>query len=427
MAVVDVTSGQFQVKVEHERTLLNFASLGANSNKFYLAVLEEGIGANNYRVYTEYGRVAQGTPRKQARYFGSLYQARAEFDKIVRSKKAKGYKEVETDSGATSSVQNVSVKANKPKQQDLAKVKDKVLQFIGGLYTYSTSYLVKSIQTPLGKLSANQVAKGLKVLDEIESELNRGATSSSWEFTRLSDEFYSIIPFVFGRSVDVTRMRIDDYQKLNDRKDLLGVMSSVVKVQDSLEKTLEEKYKALNIKLKYLSTRTKKHKELVDMVLNTKSHHHHINFNVTNIFEVENMTGYDSFNPLKVSTKMLFHGTRNENILNILQQGLLTKPKSAVHTGSMFGSGIYTASQSSKSANYCSGFGTVKNDKYYLFVCEVATGRIKDYDTAQPHLTAAPKGYNSVRGVKGRSLLHDEYIVYHANQVKIKYIIEFTR
>lgn len=232
---------------------------------------------------------------------------------------------------------------------------------------------------------------------------------------------------MFGRNVDVNRMRIDNYQKLNDRKDLLGVMSSVVKVQDSLEKTLEDKYKALNIKLKHLSSRTKEHKRLVDFVQGTKSRHHHINFNVTNIFAVEDMTGYDKFNPYKVSTLELFHGTRNENILNILQQGLLTKPKSAVHTGSMFGSGIYFASQSTKSANYCSGFGAVRNDKYYLFVCEVATGKIKDYDTAQPHLHSAPAGYNSVRGVKGRSLLHDEYIVYNANQVKIRYIVEYTR
>lgn len=416
----------FSVKVEHDRELLNYASLGKNSNKFYLAVLEEGSGVyGDYRVFTEYGRVGKGTPRKQARYFSSYFQARDAFDNIVRQKKRKGYVKVETDDGLRPSVQQVSIKKTQPKQ-DLSKVRNKVLQFIGGLYSYSTSYLVKSIQTPLGKLSANQVGKGLKVLDEIEKELDSG-NEYTWELERLSDEFYSIIPFVFGSRVNVNEMRIDTYQKLNDRKDLLGVMTSVVKVQDSLEKTLEDKYKALGIKLKTLNSRTKEYKRLVENVHKTKSPHHKIRFNTTNIFKVEDMKGFDEFNPYKVSTMELYHGTRNENILNILQTGLQAKPKSAVHTGSMFGPGIYFASSSSKSANYCSGFGSIRNDKYYLFVCEVATGKIKDYEDAQTHLRSAPWGYNSVRGVKGRSLLHDEYIVYHANQVKIKYIIEYSR
>lgn len=423
MSVVDVRSGQFVVKVEHARTMLNFASLGANSNKFYLAVLEEGTGVNDYRIYTEYGRLAQGKPRQQARYFSNLYQAQSEFDKIIRSKKKKGYAEVETDDGLSS--KSVSIKSSKPKQ-DLSKVKDKVLQFIGGLYTYSTSYLVKSIQTPLGNLSSNQVAKGLKILNEIETELDNKTTSTG-VYSRLSDEFYSVIPFVFGRNVDIPRMMIDDYKKLNDRKDLLGVISSVVKVQNSLEKTLEDKYKALNIKLKHLDGRTKDYKRIVKWVEESKSSHHRANSNVTNIFKVDDMTGFDKFNPYDVKTMELFHGTRNENVLNILQTGLKSKPKSAVHTGSMFGSGIYFASQSSKSANYSTGFGSVRNEKYYMFVCEVATGRVKDYEDAQPGLYAAPHGYNSVRGKKGRSLLHDEYIVYHENQVKVKYIIEYTR
>lgn len=426
VAAVDVRAGQFQAKAVHKQQMLNFASLGENSNKFYFIKLEEGTGVQPFRVYTEYGRVAQGTPRQQARYFSNQFEAMSEYNKILSSKVKKGYKEIETEDTLSPTVQSVSIKGNQPPKQELSKVKDKVLQFIGGLYTYSTSYLVKAIQTPLGKLSANQVARGLEVLKKIEEELDNG-TASSWRYTSLSDEFYSIIPFVFGRSVDITRMRIDTYQKLNDRKDLLGVMSSVVKVQDSLEKTLEEKYKALNIQLKHLSSRTKEHKRLVDFVKNTKSNHHHMNFDITNIFKVEDMNGHEKFNPYKVSTMELFHGTRNENILNILQQGLLPKPKSAVHTGSMFGSGIYFADQSSKSMNYCSGFGAIREDKYYLFVCEVATGKIKDYEDAKPGLYAAPRGYNSVRGIKGRSLLHNEYIVYHANQVKIKYIIEYTR
>ena len=140
------------------------------------------------------------------------------------------------------------------------------------------------------------------------------------------------------------------------------------------------------------------------------------------------MIGYDKFNPYKVSTMELFHGSRNENILGILKNGLKIKPHSAIHTGSMFGSAIYLADSSTKSANYCWGFDSNgNNDEYFLLVCEAATGKIKEYEDCKTNLTKAPHGYNSVMGKKGRSLINNEYMVYNENQVKIKYIVEFTR
>lgn len=115
--------------------------------------------------------------------------------------------------------------------------------------------------------------------------------------------------------------------KLNERKDLLGVMSSVVEAQDSLEKTLEEKYKALNIKLKALSSRTKEYKRLVELVNSTKSPHHHFGFDIKEIYKVEDMVGFKNFNPYKVKTMELFHGSRNENILSIMQKRFKNKTK----------------------------------------------------------------------------------------------------
>lgn len=47
--VMNARVEDFSIKVEHDRELLNYASLGKNSNKFYLAVLEEGSG-----VYGDY-------------------------------------------------------------------------------------------------------------------------------------------------------------------------------------------------------------------------------------------------------------------------------------------------------------------------------------------------------------------------------------
>lgn len=418
---------KFTVTSIREQMLLNYASLSENSNKFYKIELQEGTGDYPYRIYTEYGRLGKN-PKREGRYYNSYGSAYSDYQKIISQKKKK-YKEVEVDSGFGSTPMQVNVKS-KTKNEDLSQVKDKVLRLIGKLYQNATSYLVKSIETPLGKLSATQVAKGLEILNKIEDMLDRGITSG-WEVERLSNEFYSVIPVIFGNRVDYRRFIIDDYVKLNDRKDLLGVMSSVVQAQNTLEKTLEEKYKSLNIKLKALSSRSKEYKRLVDLVQNTKGHNHHFGFDIKEIYEVEDMVNHAQFNPYKVETMELFHGSRNENILSIMQNGLKIKPKSAVHTGSMFGAGIYFADASTKSAQYCWGWGNNSgggSEENYLFVCEVATGRIKEYTTAQPHLTSAPRPYNSVKGVKSPGgLIHNEYIVYRENQVKIKYIIEFKK
>ena len=408
-----------------ERVVLNFASLKDNSNKFYIMETQSGSGEYPYCVYVEYGRLGKN-PRKVGRYFNSQTQANSEFSRLQREKERKGYRKVELDDGFSLSPTTQVTVSNESKA-NLSKVNDKVLRFIGKVYQKTTQFLVSSIETPLGKLSPNQVAKGFKILTKIEEELDNGG--SSFNIERLSNSFYSVIPVHFGNKVDYHKFIIDNYEKLNDKKDLLGVMSSVVNVQKSLEDTLEEKYKALNVQLKVLSSRTNKYKEIVQMVKDTKGHNHHFDLKIKEIYEIEDMVCFDKFNPYKCETMELFHGSRNENILGILQNGLRIKPSSAVHTGSMFGSGIYFADSSTKSANYCWGFGNrhSSDNENFMFLCDVATGKVKEYDTAQPQLTSAPYGYNSVLGKKGRQLIHDEYIVYHENQVKLRYIIEFQK
>ncbi|MCG7380044.1 hypothetical protein MH215_23910 [Paenibacillus sp. ACRSA] len=140
------------------------------------------------------------------------------------------------------------------------------------------------------------------------------------------------------------------------------------------------------------------------------------------------MVNHAHFNPYKVETMELFHGSRNENILSIMQNGLKIKPKSAVHTGSMLDSGIYSTDASTKFAQYCWGDAGSALGGTFLFVCEGATGRIKEYKSAQPQLDSTPRPYNSVKGAKSPGgLVHNQYILYRENQVKIKYIIEFKK
>ena len=55
--------------------------------------------------------------------------------------------------------------------------------------------------------------------------------------------------------------------------------------------------------------------------------------------------------------KLLWHGSRNENWMSIISNGLILNPN-AVITGKMFGQGIYFAPKSRKSFGYTSYDGS---------------------------------------------------------------------
>lgn len=160
---------------------------------------------------------------------------------------------------------------------------------------------------------------------------------------------------------------------------------------------------------------------------------------------------------------MLWHGTLAEKIPSIMQNGL----RCSNREGRMLGKGIYFADRASKSAQYCKKITKIPHNRNgftgYLFLCEVNLGRI--YQTFVPNDEAGelPKAfqvdesermYDSVIGIGARipsaktnidgviwplgitventqlrstsyKLLFNEYIIYDAKRVKMKYLVKF--
>eukprot|EP00957_Ditylum_brightwellii_P076099 5784759-Ditylum_brightwellii.AAC.1 len=56
--------------------------------------------------------------------------------------------------------------------------------------------------------------------------------------------------------------------------------------------------------------------------------------------------------------RILFHGSKYENIIGILKHGLLITPPAAPSTGWNYGKGIYFSDQFSKAVGYASPFGS---------------------------------------------------------------------
>jgi poly [ADP-ribose] polymerase len=131
------------------------------------------------------------------------------------------------------------------------------------------------------------------------------------------------------------------------------------------------------------------------------------------------------------TTKLFWHGSRNENWLNIISTGLLIRPSGAVHTGSMFGDGIYFADKAQKSIGYSSVRGSYwaggSDNIGYLALFTVHTGKpmvVRRANSSLSKNSLVSGGYHSVFAEGGADLRNNEYIVYDKKQCTISYLVE---
>jgi hypothetical protein len=108
--------------------------------------------------------------------------------------------------------------------------------------------------------------------------------------------------------------------------------------------------------------------------------------------------------PCNISNKrLLFHGSKNDNVLGILKHGLLIAPPEAPRSGLAYGKGVYFADQFSKALGYTSDLNYNEEGLYYdqerdkqrrprsfVFVAEVSLGQ--SYVPSGPEYMEKPHG-----------------------------------
>jgi poly [ADP-ribose] polymerase 2/3/4 len=140
------------------------------------------------------------------------------------------------------------------------------------------------------------------------------------------------------------------------------------------------------------------------------------------------------------TVEQLFHGSRAENWLSILEDGLRLRPN-AITNGKLFGYGIYFANNADKSLGYINGArwtNGVKTNDSWLAVFDVHIGNalVLDSNSKTERYSEADysfikkKGHDSLY-VKGgymynayTPLMRDEIIVYKEEQCTISYLIQ---
>ena len=135
-------------------------------------------------------------------------------------------------------------------------------------------------------------------------------------------------------------------------------------------------------------------------------------------------------------TKLLWHGSGNQNWWSILNNGLKIRPNGVVLTGAMFGNGIYFAPKAKKSLGYTSLKGSYwahgSSDRAYMALYDVAYGKPFDVDQHNSSfytydwdkLQRNCRGAHCLHAHAGKSLYNDEIIVYKPEQVTVRYLVE---
>jgi len=382
-----------------------------NNNKYYIMI------ENNSTFLVKYGRV--GLTEQTMTY------PMSDWDKIYKSKIKKGYKDI------------TSLKST-IKTAVLKDVTDfTIMKLLSDLQSYSKASILDNYTVSADQVTEAQIDKAQEILNQIADMLKYKKISNSNIDDKLT-ELYTIIPRKMKKVQDFILNGIGDKIKgkaiLEREQDAVDVMRGQVSINTASidsDKTLED---ILGVKIFKVTDQIVIDK--IKEMMGTESN------KFSGLYEVIHKVSKDKFEVQKKEsvkhwTKLLWHGSRNENWLNILKSSLLIRPTGAVHTGSMFGDGIYMADKCKKALGYTSLSGSywVKGNAKQAFMAlyEVNTGmeyRVDKHTSemySMSYKNLKSKGdYDSLFAKGGIDLINNEFIVYKSEQCTIKYLVELN-
>lgn len=445
-----------------KKAVLQVTDINTNRNKYYAVELHST--KNKFRVYTHYGRTddLDSNPNagiRESRYCSSLFEAEELYSKIYKEKtgKAKGYKELSLASSRIGSKKSIGQSSGEVDDKTLKKIakasvsiKEEepvitipapVQKLVTHLYDEATKTLTKTvnatitangIETPLGVLTIGQIDKGEGILEDIAKSFGKKKKDND-ELTKLSGEFYTLIPHKFGRSkADALEAVINSAAKIEQKQDTLQLMRDMLNVSSKGKNVLanphvEKKYIALGCEIDHLATNSADFKDIKKYVNKSKSYG---SLDIKNIFRVKRPQEHSDFLESIGNHKLLFHGSGAHNWVGILSRGLML-PKMVTKLGvrrtdeGWLGHGIYFGDSIDTALNYAS---SGKLDSTFIAVARVALGKIKEYTEITHGLVTPPKGYDSCHGNPdaddGSEFDDHEFVIYDTKQHRLEYLLE---
>lgn len=400
---------------EYKPRYLVMVTASANNNKYYRQI------PNGDTWIAEYGRVGSNPQRRT--YPMSQWESK------YKEKIKKGYVD-QTD------LAEDLMQVEKPKQSN--KYKEIENKSIAEIVERLQSMARKAISDNY-TISSNKVTQAM--VDEAQSILTSLLdVKDVTEFNDVLLKLFTTIPRKMSNVKSFLATSENDFASIIDKEqNLLDVMSGQVVQHQVIDETPEEVKKQDCTILEQLGLEfnecDNKDIAIIKAALGSCSDKFYRAWKVRNL---RTQKRYDQFikdNNIK-NTKLLFHGSRNENWWSIINSGLVLKPTNAVITGKMFGYGIYYAPKARKSLGYTSLSGSYwakgSSNSGFMALMDVAYGKPYDvhsfdskyYNFNYDELQRVCKGANCLHAHEGSMLRNDEIIVYKEDQCTIRYLIE---
>lgn len=389
---------------------------GSNNNKFY-EMIDNGNGtftAFNGRV--DVSRVQQKPV--------SIH----DWDKTLKSKIKKGYQDI---------THLKSVKTNTASPGASSKYVDikhpNVKSLIDTLERYSNLSIQQNYTVKAVDVSEAQITEAEDIIKQLTTEMKKGDLDRT---NKLLTQLFVTIPRKMKQVREHLFTTIDQraFQKLNEEIDLLSTMRQQVQQFMALQPTTNTAPSNLTIldSLGITCEPVTEQKE-IDFILHKMQDKKSLFYKAYKIVNHKTQKAFDGFKPIKPKQEIFWHGSRNANWLSIMSKGLMIRPSGAVHTGSMFGDGIYYADKFQKSYGYTDGRGSYwaggGNNEAFMALYNVHVGKQKEilHHTSSCYQLSKKvmerEGYDSVFAKGGADLRNNEYIVYDSAQCTIEYLI----
>lgn len=391
---------------------LVMVTASANNNKYYKQIPHGDTWT------AEYGRV------------GSSPQSRdypmSQWDKKYNEKIRKGYVD-------QSELVEDLISVEKPQKSQYKEIENKVIAEIVEKLQAMARKAISENYT----ISSNKVTNAM--VDEAQNILTSLLTIDNVDtFNETLLVLFTTIPRIMSDVKSCLAKSSDDFSKIIQKEqDLLDVMKGQV-----VQKQIIEEAENDNSNLDYTILEqlglvfeecTSDDIARIKSELGSCADKFSRAWKVTNLKTQERYDKFIKDNNI-TNTKLLFHGSRNENWWSIINTGLVLKPTNAVITGKMFGYGIYYAPKAQKSLGYTSfGYWTRGSASVgYMALMDVAYGKAYDvhsfdskyYNFNYDRLQQACPGANCLHAHAGSILRNDEIIVYKEEQCTIRYLIE---
>lgn len=389
---------------------------GNNNNKFYNMNM-----SSDGSISIEYGRIGQ-EGRKVNYPSGSK-----NWDTLLNSKIKKGYKDV------TEMVQDIQ-----KNDGDLfngisqSEVKD-VLKY---LTDCSKQVIKKNYLVSIDNVTEIQIEEAQNIINDLVTYLRLNGNVDLINSKLL--KLYTVLPRRMKKVNDYlvdslsTKSNVDYVRKMIDNEQsLLSTLSSQVNKVTTNSNTSGNILDQMGIDIE-VETDAKMLKTIKGYLGKN------VRF-MKNIYKVTNHSTQKSFddNLSKAKNKdtmLLWHGSRNENWVGIMKEGLKVRPSNAIITGAMFGNGLYFANRAQKSLGYSSLSGSYwangNSNKGFLALFSVHTGNMKHinkHDSSCYKLHKTIGNHDSVFAHKGVDLRNDEIITYKTESATISYLIEMEK